>query len=555
MQSPSTETLWNADADVDVTRKRPLKAWIGTIWTLLIHCLLSAALTIFVLVYVKSRYFNVTDRTPLVQVLAGTRATTFRPMQSDIVTFISGVIAISKCALTAWTASLCWRIAIFLMEERGLTRRDLKILLSYGQLAPGAYSTDWSTLVISSLLLASLVANFSSPLLTGSISWVPSNQLARGLSLEPVEFPNIEDGTLIDFPEEYREYDFVREGMSLEGAGIVSIGWDRNVDKGVLKRVSSSVETLTVNSTIENVTIPYFEVHSMQWIENADEIPYIRDQGPYAMLEKYKSMAPVSVNTLSRGGVVLIPNSTAITAWSSDPLEKTMVRQTVLLMLFYANENSLGTFSMTQDLPPGIYTASHGSAHFAFAWVTYSAGVGQCKKYQCIVSSPSTIQNITSIELEPHQLTYQSLLMAQVVSLSISNQNASLPSPWNNINDYVEATLVRAYSGAWTALNSRMFTSYALSSYIPALPGLQAIVDQKRVYIWLGLQLLVVLLGAWFIAILARLSKHPLIGNTTLTGFYLDTTEIPRSNGGARSRGRGLMRIKPQGDRFKVIIE
>ncbi|EUC61173.1 transmembrane protein, putative [Rhizoctonia solani AG-3 Rhs1AP] len=550
--SSSTETLWNDK--VNVTRKRPSTAWIGTVWAMVIHCLLSIGVTILVLVYVEGSYFNVTERTPLVQVLGGTRATAFRLMQSDVVTFLSGIIALLKCALTTWTASLCWRVAIFLMERRGLARRDLKALLSYGQLPPGAYSRDWSTFIIGTLLLASLVANFSSPFLTGSISWVPSNQLACDLSLDPISFGTIENGTLTELSDAYRNRDYERMGVSLEGTGLVSIGWGRGVEKGVLKRVTSSVEALAVNSTIENVTIPYFEVHSMKWIENADEIPFIRDHGPFAVLEKYKSMAPVSVDALSIGSVVLIANGT-ITPWSSDPLESTAVRETVIAMMYYAANDSFGTFSLTQDLPPGVYTSSSDGFNFAYAWTTYSAGVGRCKEYQCVVSSPSTIQNTTSIELEPHQLTYQSLLMMQVISLSIISQNASIPSPWNNVNDYVEAVLVRAYSGAWTVLNDGMATGDSYSSYLPALPGLQAHVDRSRAYIWLGLQLLVTLLGVLFTFILSRSSKHPLIGNTTLAAFYLDTTEIPRSDSKTRMRERGLFRIEPRGDRLRVTLE
>ncbi|KEP50629.1 putative transmembrane protein, partial [Rhizoctonia solani 123E] len=72
-----------------------------------------------------------------------------------------------------WAAPLIWRVAIFLMERRGLARRNLQILLQYGVLVPGGYSRDFSTLIISSLLIASLAANLALPLLTGSISWVP----------------------------------------------------------------------------------------------------------------------------------------------------------------------------------------------------------------------------------------------------------------------------------------------------------------------------------------------------------------------------------------------
>ncbi|CAE7181385.1 unnamed protein product [Rhizoctonia solani] len=476
LPAPDTHVIWSKE-DTILPRKPPFSACIATIWVLALHVLLSVGLAIFVLVYVEGHYFNVMKRSPQVKIVEGTRATPFVPMQSDIVTLISAVIAILKYTLTTWAASLGWRIALFLMERRGLARRDLNILLQYGQLSPGAYKNGWSTLVIGALLLSSLAANLSSPLLTGSISWVPSSKLVDNLSLEPISFEGIESGALTALPDDYLNLDYVREGVSLRGAGMATIGWSRRIEKGVLKRVSSSIEALAVNSTVENVTMPYFQVHSLQWIKNADEIPRLRHQGPVAILEEYKPMAPVLVNTLPPGGVVIIPNGT-ITPWFSDPLNATVKRETVLVMMYHSN--------LARNMPPGVYTVDEDRGTFAFAWITYSAGVGQCKAYQCVVSSPSTIQNTTSIELEPHQLTYQSMLMVNVIALSLIAQNVSLPSPWNNLNDYIAAVFMRAYSGAWTVLNADVATGYRRSRYIPALPSLLAHVDRNRVFILLS---------------------------------------------------------------------
>ncbi|KAH7320560.1 hypothetical protein B0J17DRAFT_685154, partial [Rhizoctonia solani] len=100
-----------------------------------------------------------------------------------------------------------------------------------------------------------------------------------------------------------------------------------------------------------------------------------------------------------------------------------------------------------------------------------------------------------------------------------------------------------------------LWTQSAYSSYLPSFPGLLALVDHRRVYLWLGFQLLVTVLGIIFLIIQSSRSKYPLIGDTTLTAFYVDTTAIPRSGKDAAYSGDGVLRIEPRGDRLRVRLE
>ncbi|KAH7320566.1 hypothetical protein B0J17DRAFT_772984 [Rhizoctonia solani] len=541
------DTNWRGDGAI-MPSKSSLVAWASAVWVMVAHFILSVVVAIFVLVYVADHRFNLTERSPLVQVIDGTRVAPFMPMQSDIVTFLSSMIAILKCALTAWAASLCWNVALFLMERRGLARRDLQVLLKFGILAPGAYSKDWSTWVIASLLLTGLVANLSSPIVTGSISWVPSNRLVYGLSNNPSPVYDVLDGTLAELSPYYRNSYTVRDTAAMDIAG--SIGWGSATEKGVLKRVLTTVNALSINSTLENVTLPYFEVHSIRWIQNRNEIPFIRDgMSPGDLVRRTFNYTPSTFSGFLPGYAVLIPNVT--TNWSSDPLESTIIHDTRLLALYYAYDQYGETYPLTQNLPSNAYKLHYGQSYTAYAWVTFSAGVGRCKEYSCIISSPMTIRNGTAIELEPHQLTFQALAMALVVGIYLITQNNSIPSAWDNINDYVEAILVRSYSGAWSTLSGILQTSVTNTSYVPSVPGLLAQVDQKRVFIWLVFQLFVTLLSILFLIIQFRLSNHPLLGDTCLTVFHLDTTAITRND--SDSSTNNMRKIEQQGDRLMVL--
>ncbi|KAH7320559.1 hypothetical protein B0J17DRAFT_293893 [Rhizoctonia solani] len=537
------------------SRKLSFAARLNTIWPLALHCFLSIGTAALVLSYVQGRHFNATERTPPVNAIEGTLKAPFNLLQSDVVTILSAMMVVLRCALVAWGTSLIWWVAIFLMERRGLSRRNLKTLLHYGVLKPGAYWSELSTVVIGLLLLVVLVANFASPILTGSISWVPSNQIARGLPITPARFADIEDGIRSKQSTSYfiPGAGYVRQGFVLDALGIIGREWGRDTEPGVLKRVSNSIEALAINSTVENVTLPYFKVHSIQWIQNRDDIPRLMDNDTSNVLDPYSTSKPIGELTLPFGYALLVPNAT--TNWSSDPMEPTIIRDTRLLVLYYKFDSETKGQVLTPTFPPNTYSTPDKTRHYAYAWVTFSAGVGRCKGYQCVVSSPSTIRNNTPVDLEPHQLTFQAISLAPVVGLYLVNLNTSTPLSWNNIDAYVEAVLVRSYSGAWDAINSRMWTQSARSSYLPSFPGLLALVDRRRVYIWLGVQLLVTILGVIFLIIQSSRSKYPLIGDTTLTAFYVDTTAIPRSGNDAAYKGEGVLRVEPRGDRLRVRLE
>ncbi|EUC61172.1 transmembrane protein, putative [Rhizoctonia solani AG-3 Rhs1AP] len=547
-ESKTTPDKYNGELeDVATTRRCSFMGGARAVWAMISHLILSVGVAIFVLIYIEGHHFNLTERSPIVNVLGGTRVAPFLPMQSDIVTLLSGMIAILKCTLGAWIASLCWNIALLLMERRGLAHRDLQTLLQYGVLAPGAYSRDWSTWLIGSLLLAGLVANLSSPALTGSISWAPSNRLVHGLSIDPVPVYSVEDGSLTELSPYYVENYGVRESAALNIAG--SIGWGRDTEKSVLKRYMRTVEGLAINSTLENATLPYFQVHSIHWIERREEIPFMRDGAlPGSVMRRTFDYTPTTFPGFMPGDMVLIPNTT--TNWSSDPLESTIVHDTRLLLLYYAYDQDNETYSITRGLPSNAYELHTDGYYTAYAWVTFTAGVGKCKAHSCIVSSPQAIRNNTPIELEPHQLTFQALSMALVMSINLSTQNNSLPSSWDNIDDYIEAVLVRSYSGAWGLLTGILQTAVLNASYVPSVPSLLATVDLRRVYIWLGTQLVVTALSALFLITRSRVSKYPLLGDTCLAAFYLDTTAVPLDE--SVSSIHGVRKIEKRGDRLMV---
>ncbi|CUA68050.1 hypothetical protein RSOLAG22IIIB_07724 [Rhizoctonia solani] len=395
------------------------------------------------------------------------------------------------------------------MERKGLSRSSLRWLIGIGVLTPPLYAQDIMTFLTGATLLITLAANFVSPLLTGSISWVPSNQPAvfvpdsSGLKVSIVEFR--------EFWADYLRQDYLREQVVQMSPGAVNTAWGRNADKNVLKRAVSFANGLEFNSTITNVTLPYFMIHSLQWIK-----------------EPYEALTP-------------------------DQRNCTQTWETWRRANFTSTDGQYGLF-VSSTLPPDAGIVQEDGRIYSFAWVTFSAGVSRCN--DCRLSGPSTVQNDTPLSLQEDNLTNEALSLAPLVAAALVIANSSIPFPMNNVENYVEALLVRSYSGAWNALNDYIgsLSVPLTSSYYASQQVLGARIDQGRVFIWLGLQLSATLFGVLSILVQFHTkSMIQFIGDTALTAFYLDTTEVPVRREDPAFK-EGSLKVRANGDRLKVEV-
>ncbi|CAE6348701.1 unnamed protein product [Rhizoctonia solani] len=547
----------------DINRVTPGPDWLGillhTVRFLVLHCILTACITCFVLLYVNGNYFNLSNRRPLVSLAGGASVPATRSLllQSDVVTILSSAIIVLRLALGAWSTGLCWRSALFLMERKGLSRSGLRWLIGAGVLTPSLHARDIMTFLTGATLLVTLAANFVSPLLTGSISWVPSNQPAlfvpesSGLKVSIVEFR--------EFWSDYLRQDYLREQVIQMSAGAINTAWGRNADNSVLKRAVSFANGLELNSTITNVTLPYFVIHSLEWVKN-----------PYETLTPDQRNFSQTINTMARlgptrkfpwtvGDVMLIPT----TNWTSIPNPLPATVSETRLMLFYhswrranftSTDGQSGLF-ISNTLPLDAGLVQEDGRLYSFAWVTFSAGVSRCDN--CRLSGPSTVQNDTALTLQEDNLTNEALALAPLVAAALVIANSSIPFPMNNVENYVEALLVRSYLGAWNALSDYIgsLSVPLTSSYYASQQVLGTRVDQERVFIWLGLQVAATLFGVLSIFVQSHARfKHHFIGDIALTAFYLDTTGVPVRHNDLAFKD-GLLKVRVDGDRLKVEVE
>jgi hypothetical protein len=157
-----------------------------------------------------------------------------------------------------WIAATTWRCVFVLMEEPGISLQSIKWMTTFS--LPAKPKT-LRGLVVAIILIAAFPSQYSSPILTGSITWEPAmnllqnSQPAVNISLSSAGQP----WTL------YKQWAENVETVILIAAGIADTAWrNSNDDETTMKRVLLSTRNLPTNSTLNNVTVPYFTVDAFE---------------------------------------------------------------------------------------------------------------------------------------------------------------------------------------------------------------------------------------------------------------------------------------------------
>lgn len=537
-----------------LTPRRGFRAQASTLWSLILHCLVALGIALLMIYYVNGRHFNLTERKPLVPLLHGAvRLSRYVPLQSDVTTFLSTTLVVLRLVTAAWAASLCWRCIFFLMEKTGLRRRDLDSMISYGFFTPFSYGRDsFTAFRVVLILLATLSAQAMSPILTGSITWIPSSQ--------PVELQAFTTMGVSGVPsqnpwDEYTTSTTRREWTVRQASGYISLAWGRNVETGVMKRILPAAANLNINSTITNVTLPYFSVSALEWIqdpqmtlppEQLNITKIVANMSAYGAVSPLQygvaafiSDAPWNVTTLS------IPPSFAISE------TRIVIVYTHWLYRTPCRPDNSGLFTR---FPPNIGFLLQESVCYAFARVTFTAGSGVCTN--CRVSSYTTVQNDTALFFQDDPMTMEALRLMADTAVFLVQMNSSIPTTTGDFDDYVIGVLTRSYAGAWMALSDFMgrFSPALQTHYSASIPSLQARVDLRRVYAWLAIQLLVTLSGVTFLLMQSK-TNYQLVGNTSLAAFDLDTTAVTTDYARTQLKAGGLMRLEDKNGGLKVVIQ
>ena len=525
--------------------------------------LFAALILVFVIFFVDQREFNVTERKPYYELANGTMAQVpskeWYPLQSDITTIISGAFNLLGKCYSAWIAVMTWNYAFLLLEKNGMRLETLGSMISLpaipilfpppgfetGPLRAASQHNTRSakqrlSIGVALVILSSFPASFSSPLLTGSISWQAS---LRNISDADV-LKNVGLGVNGPYPAPwqswYADMSF-RTRFVHRAAALATRAWnsvtDNIQDPPTFKRVIPSLQNLPVGSSLKNVTVPWFNIQSFNWVTrgsdiNATLLHFLAvDSTPGVLVSTDKHVLPNPLQSSLRTTTILpdIP-------YTSFPMNFTWTMpQPVKLEnrtgIVAVNIDSYQRCNQTEfgELPLDIYIYTAPNVWdvtecFVFAHITYSAGAAICSG--CRVVFPLVVESppATELALEGDIMTPHAMYVMADVIAELVDSNITLPSQWNNMENYTREMLMRGYTSAWTAM-SEMVAFYSLpypstSVTIPVTMS-RAFIDRRRVWGWLVLQGVAFAGGAAFLVHVHGNHEYP-IANPLLRGFMLD---------------------------------
>jgi hypothetical protein len=509
--------------DITILWVQALLPWVG-------HFILITGITAAIFFYIDNQLFNISLRAPSVTQFDGSIShIASRPLQSDITTALSIAVTCMRTAAAMWTAATTWRCVFLLMEEMGLSLQAIKRMTKFG--LPAKPET-WRGVIVAIILLAALPSQLSSPILTGSITWEPALKLVQG-SQPAVNISLSSNGQSWNL---YKQWSDNVETVILIATGTADTAWrNSNDDKATMKRLLRSTQNLPINSTLNNVTLPYFTVDAFQWIKDPDSTLNEHEKLQFGLPGGSPPMVSASLTMGLIPDVRWGPSSN-----TTFPSPATVSETRTLAILHshaatshphVAPNDSCTTSGFFGGLPADVSLYQFiykNNGYFkmciAFARVTYTAGVGICAK-ACRLSALTVVQNDTVIVVESDAMTVDALAIMPRLLTYMGLGGASVPPP-TNITDYTIRVLPRAYGAAWTALTDMFAPSAMLKTdvMIPVLMS-RAQVSHWRVYVWLALNLLLTLSGLLFIFVQRR-GQKPLVVDVAIAALLLDTSRV-----------------------------
>ncbi|KAG8830872.1 hypothetical protein FRC17_004136 [Serendipita sp. 399] len=521
-----------------------------------------AITTTVVLIYaIHSHRFHISSTDKLFGLEDG--RITFLPFsglrQSDVTTLVSLASTLTRFFGSICCGIACWQAAYILLEKEGLSLADLDGLVSLPFLRPWPWSTY--RIVLSCVALLFLSSELYSPILNGSISWEtvtsigPKGDVLKGISQSWSSW-------MWRIPR--RDYSVVVRAVILVMTGLVNARqvYDTSHTSD-LWRVVDVARDLPINSTLANITLPFFVIDSFEWINDPDNtldptILNVTESGS-GLLNYTSSVNPMDDSPYA-GTLALIPK-TGVNTTTIDVLQPTTVTGSYYVVMnmgisLRGQTCEQQTGQWYDDVPVDLkyharylgYTNSGGiiGKYFyclAFARVFLRAGVGQCTN--CQITSRFTLRNETEMELLEDIMTEPAFHVMPEVSIMLGLANRTLLAPQMGLDRYIIDTLTQAYCGTWNALTDvnnwvgqPLETEVRISVLLSA-----ATVDQRRVVAWLALNMCVAACCAAIVFVQASTGKRRVLVDATLAAVLLDATEVVdglrKGDQGEEEEGRG----------------
>jgi hypothetical protein len=233
----------------------------GACWPLILYFFLTFTIAASVF-FVDQKNFGLASQEP-----SDSQPAPLKVLQSYVTTLLSLSLTMLRFMGALSVGTITWRCIYFLMgKEEGIPLKDIKWILGFGLPTRSQRTQRPAVFLVAAILLTAFPSQFSSPILTGSISWVPSTYLVQGLE----RVTGIPSATPGDAWKDYRTHTAIVNVVAQQAAGLASAAWGNpdNSTVGTMVRVLPTIR-LPDGAELASVLTPYFKIDSVEWVQDA----------------------------------------------------------------------------------------------------------------------------------------------------------------------------------------------------------------------------------------------------------------------------------------------
>lgn len=530
-------------------------------WILPIHLISAAWFTLFALLVLQGQSF----------VIAGSGyrhhdSHMITLSQADINTLISLALTAIRSLAGCWLTLTGWRMAFITLEQHGATVDEFNRLVSY-RIPPlrfwgrGKWKSRWTLLSMWLIFFLAWPTQFVAAIFNGAINWIPSTDHIQS------EFP-INVTTASSVAWQWNNHNIYRNNRYYEvlsASGLAALTSPNNfasinpsafVYPAPSRRFIPSLVGTPLNSILKNVTLPYFEIHSLDWITSPSQIEDEEMKHLNVVISEAEVPALAYGEHLRSDSGAAFSNPFSLgtdtarlilvntVAWAPTPFDNDTQRfeypsptiDTSQKWVIVASQLKKNCSSWSQDFGDisriyQYYYLPRNLGCFHFARINYTAAAMICKNCRIVsngvVEATSEPRHLPSAWVPiPDSLVTNAISMIPEVLFYTKISNSSQAPTWQNIDGYTRGMIATAYQASWNSLTNQFRGSpMAVTNISKPYPVLIAQVDKLRIAVWFALNAVLPISGI-LLAFLQRRCRHKAVRDPAIAALLLDTTAL-----------------------------
>ena len=507
-----------------VERKGELARLYIWTWASLAHLVLSLGLALSLVLGLHGTNIYPGDCTSLTHIFKDTA----RVHVSDITTLISASLVAIRITGQAVMVSTVWRCTIVLLQHDGLDLLQLNTMITYR--IPSVWSGRRAWPIVLALVFM-FPAVYNTPLVSGSVDWVTSIVYDNSTTL----LGGFGSYSRSDrFWDEFKgpDIDLARLDFLFNAPGNAALTWsDDKSAAGTGQYRFIARKAAPVGSLVENVAVPYVEVHRISWDQDREEWALEKLFNQSQIL--YAIGRSVTGHTFNTGNAVLFDQNIAFPP--SERQNATILsakKQVAVLIAGGAgtelDEWNCRNITLWHDVSAVKKESSPRLACWALGTVEFTVGI----RY---FDSARFLSNRT-VEARPDTHGMQKVVgdsWSEYAIYMLSDMMSTYPgtrtnyTAVGNLTLYTEALIRQSYTALRTTLYPYTPEKPELKLLKP-ITFLQARVSRLRVFSWLFLNLLLptaVILISWLETRTSDHCKRNPIVDTALAPLLTDVRE------------------------------